>query len=165
MRWRDIAMIGVWLLTACRPERPVTSSIIIDLEKPTQPVQEALYGVTLEEMNHAVEGGIYAEMIRNRSLEDGAVPYGCLYDAARNVLVTPAGWEIPFVSPYTIPGWRPLSSNTLLTIDTHDPLNEDNHPQHNPHPSCHPSLQESLRFCFVRAPHSYVPQFCFAQRR
>ena len=118
-------MIGVWLLTACRPERPVTSSIIIDLEKPTQPVQEALYGVTLEEMNHAVEGGIYAEMIRNRSLEDGAVPYGCLYDAARNVIVTPAGWQIPFVSPYTIPGWRPLSSNTLLTIDTHNPLNED----------------------------------------
>lgn len=126
MRWRDIAMIGVWLLTACRPERPVTSSIIIDLEKPTQPVQEALYGVTLEEMNHAVEGGIYAEMIRNRSLEDGVVPYGCLYDAARNVIVTPAGWQIPFVSPYTIPGWRPLSSNTLLTIDTHNPLNEDN---------------------------------------
>ena len=54
MRWRDIAMIGVWLLTACRTERPVTSSIIIDLEKPTQPVQEALYGVTLEEMNHAI---------------------------------------------------------------------------------------------------------------
>ena len=104
----------------------LTSSIIIDLEKPTQPVQEALYGVTLEEMNHAVEGGIYAEMIRNRSLEDGAVPYGCLYDAARNVIVTPAGWQIPFVSLYTIPGWRPLSSNTLLTIDTHNPLNEDN---------------------------------------
>ena len=54
-------------------------------------MQEALYGVTLEEMNHAVEGGIYAEMIRNRSLEDGVVPYGCLYDAARNVIVTPTG--------------------------------------------------------------------------
>ena len=51
-------MIGVWLLTACRPEWPVTSSIIIDLEKPTQPVQEVLYGVTLEEMNHAVESEI-----------------------------------------------------------------------------------------------------------
>ncbi len=126
MRLRDIAAIGVWLLTACRPERPVTSSVVIDWEKPSQPVQEALYGVTLEEMNHAIEGGIYAEMIRNRSLEDGAVPYGCTYDAARNVIVTPAGWHIPFVSPYTIPGWRPLSSNTSLTIDMRDPLNEEN---------------------------------------
>lgn len=126
MKLRDIAVMGVWLLTACRPERPVTSSVMIDLEKPSQPVQEALYGVTLEEMNHAVEGGIYAEMIRNRSLEDGAVPYGCSYDASRNVIVTPAGWRIPFVSPCALAGWRALSSNTSLMIDTRDPLNEEN---------------------------------------
>lgn len=126
MKLRNIAGILILLLSACRPEMPVTSSVIIDLERHVVPVNKDLYGVTLEEINHAVEGGIYAEMIRNRSFEDGAIPVGCSYDPARNCLITPAGWDVPFVRPDEIPGWRPLSPHTWLQMDTRAPLNEEN---------------------------------------
>jgi alpha-L-arabinofuranosidase len=114
-------------LTACKPVPPVTSSIVIDLEMPSTSVNTELYGLTLEEINHAIEGGIYAELIRNRSFEAGVVPAGCSYDAFSNSLVTPSGWHVPFVSPNTVPGWRILSEQTGLFIDTWSrPLNEAN---------------------------------------
>ncbi|MDR1336130.1 MAG: hypothetical protein LBK22_04785, partial [Tannerella sp.] len=96
------------LLWACKPVPPVTSSITIDLEKLTVPVNSDLYGLTLEEVNHAIEGGLYAEQVRNRDFEEGVVPAGCLYDAAGGHLVTAAGWKVPFVSPDAVSGWRLL---------------------------------------------------------
>lgn len=126
MNIRNIVGFIILLLSACRPELPETSSIVIDLDRPISPVNKDLYGVTLEEINHAVEGGIYAELIRNRSFEEGVVPAGCFYNALQNCIVTPAGWKIPFVRPNAIPGWRPLSEHTLLLIDTRIPLNEEN---------------------------------------
>lgn len=115
------------LLQACRPALPVTSSIVIDLEKPTVAVNRDLYGLTLEEINHAVEGGIYAEMIRNGSFEAGVIPDGCSFDAYTGSLTTPSGWRVPFVSPNAIPGWRALTEQTGLFIDTWSrPLNEAN---------------------------------------
>ncbi|MDR0756903.1 MAG: hypothetical protein LBF85_03555 [Tannerella sp.] len=115
------------LLQACRPALPVTSSIVIDLEKPTVSVNRELYGLTLEEINHAVEGGIYAEMIRNGSFEAGVIPDGCSYDAYTGSLTTPSGWRVPFISPNAIPGWRALTEQTGLFIDTWSrPLNGAN---------------------------------------
>ena len=60
-------------ISGCQPEMPVTSSIIIDLDGFSVPVNKNLYGVTIEEINHAIDGGVYAEMIQNRSFEDGSI--------------------------------------------------------------------------------------------
>jgi len=35
-----------------------------------------MYGIFLEEINHGVDGGLYAEMIRNRGFEDAKPPEG-----------------------------------------------------------------------------------------
>ena len=35
-------------------------------------VSKNLYGIFFEDINHAADGGLYAELIRNRSFEDNA---------------------------------------------------------------------------------------------
>lgn len=118
----------LWLLMfyACKPETPVTSFITIDLEKTATPVNKDLYGITLEEINHAIEGGLYAELIQNRSFEEGLLPPGCQYDTTTNCLHTPAGWSIPFVQPNVVPGWRALSEQTYLAVTAGSSINEQN---------------------------------------
>ena len=83
------------ILAGCQPEMPVTSSILVEGDGLTIPVNKELYGLTIEEINHAVDGGIYAELIQNRSFEDGVPPLNCPYDPVRRVLTTPNGWVIP----------------------------------------------------------------------
>lgn len=119
-------ILSLLLLFACKPEAPVTSHITIDLDKTVTPVNKDLYGVSLEEINHAIEGGIYAELIQNRSFEDGLLPAGCLYDETTNRISTPAGWKIPFVAPNTIPGWRSLSEQSFLVVTEGRSINEQN---------------------------------------
>lgn len=113
-----VSSLFLLLLWACKPVAPVTSSITIDLEKLTVPVNSDLYGLTLEECNHAIEGGLYAEQVRNRDFEEGVVPAGCLYDAGGGHLVTPAGWKVPFVAPDVVSGWRLLSDHTFWYLHT-----------------------------------------------
>ena len=50
------------ILASCQPEMPVTSSILVKGDGLTVPVNKELYGLTIEEINHAVDGGIYAEL-------------------------------------------------------------------------------------------------------
>ena len=126
IKLKHLVIILVSLFYACKPEAPVTSFITIDLDKATTPVNADLYGITLEEINHAIEGGLYAELIQNRSFEDGWLPAGCSYDAVTNSISTPAGWEIPFVAPHVIPGWRALSEQSYLSISGGYAINEQN---------------------------------------
>lgn len=113
-------------LVGCRPDMPVTSSITVEADGLRVPVNKDLYGFTIEEINHAVDGGIYAELIQNRSFEDGNPPLNCPYDAARNVLITPNGWSIPFMRPDSIPGWHKLPANTSIYIDNKELPNDKN---------------------------------------
>lgn len=110
----------------CHPEAPILSTITVDLESMSVPVNKDLYGITVEEINHAVDGGLYAELIRNRSFEEGVPPLNCPYDAARNLLITPNGWSIPFLRPDSVPGWRKMASNTYMGLDTRELINDKN---------------------------------------
>lgn len=120
------ALFIMFLLVGCRPEMPVTSSITIDADGLSIPVNTELYGLTIEEMNHAVDGGIYAELIQNRSFEDGVPPLNCPYDMARNVLITPNGWSIPFMRADSVPGWRRISASTYMSPDNKELVNDKN---------------------------------------
>ena len=44
--------------------------IRIDAKHPTADISPMLYGIFYEDINHAADGGIYPELIRNRSFED-----------------------------------------------------------------------------------------------
>src|SRR5881398_2584265 len=51
------------------------TTLTLDLSKPGPAVSPMLYGLMTEEINHAYDGGLYAELIRNRAfLDDAASP-------------------------------------------------------------------------------------------
>jgi alpha-L-arabinofuranosidase len=52
------------------------ATITIDASVAGPRVNPRMYGVFLEEINHGVDGGLYAELIRNRGFEDGRAPEG-----------------------------------------------------------------------------------------
>lgn len=60
-------------LLVCAP--PVLSAgVTIQTDKPGAPVSPLMWGIFFEEINHAGDGGLYAELIRNRGFEDAATP-------------------------------------------------------------------------------------------
>jgi len=64
------------MLTQTGPARADRATLKVDLSKPGAKISPMLYGIFFEEINHAGDGGLYAEMIRNRSLEDARTPEG-----------------------------------------------------------------------------------------
>ena len=61
------------LLGACsQPDARIT----IDAAQRGADVPSSLYGIFFEEINHAGDGGLYAELIQNRGFEDTSVPEG-----------------------------------------------------------------------------------------
>jgi alpha-L-arabinofuranosidase len=50
--------------------------LTVDLGQTGTKVSPLLYGIFFEEINRAGDGGLYAEMIQNRSFEDAAAPIG-----------------------------------------------------------------------------------------
>src|SRR5713101_6014338 len=87
------------------PAQPVTLAVHVD--RPGPPVSPSLYGVFFEEINHAGEGGLYAEMVRNRDFEETGPTDG-----------QPAGWSIRTDG----------EAKGSITLDTARPLN-DAHPR------------------------------------
>ncbi len=70
MKWETFASAA--LLAACaaagtaqQPPRPAVLTIQVD--KPVSPVSPTLYGLMTEEINYSYDGGLYAEMVRNRT--------------------------------------------------------------------------------------------------
>jgi alpha-L-arabinofuranosidase len=53
-----------------------TAKISVQVDKPGVKVSPMLYGIFFEEINRAGDGGLYAELVQNRSFEDAAAPVG-----------------------------------------------------------------------------------------
>jgi alpha-L-arabinofuranosidase len=60
-----------------------TVAINIDVSKAGPRLNPRMYGIFLEEINHGVDGGLYAELIRNRGFEDAKPPEGFTYRDGR----------------------------------------------------------------------------------
>ena len=65
--------------------------VAVDAAAPRVPVNPALYGIFFEEINHAGEGGLYAELVLNRDFEIVNLPTGATW--AGNLLRTRDGWQ------------------------------------------------------------------------
>lgn len=57
-------------------EADVSGTIKIDMAQKGADIPESLFGIFFEEINHAGDGGIYAELVQNRGFEDSRVPDG-----------------------------------------------------------------------------------------
>ena len=54
------------------------SRISIRTKEKRFPVSRDLYGLFFEDISRAGDGGLYPEMLRNRSFEDSLLPEGCV---------------------------------------------------------------------------------------
>jgi len=61
-------------LTALSVNRSAAASITVDVTKPGAKISPLLWGIFFEDINHSTDGGIYPELVRNRSFEDSAQP-------------------------------------------------------------------------------------------
>ena len=70
MNYQSARLSAAFLITAAatsilRGQAPAT--LTVDLNRPKAPVSPTLYGLMTEEINYSYDGGLYAELIRNRT--------------------------------------------------------------------------------------------------
>src|SRR5207249_4861001 len=67
--------VPLLLYVAVTSTRAAEPTIAIDAASPAGNVSRLFYGLMTEEINHAYDGGLYAELVRNRAfLDDAATP-------------------------------------------------------------------------------------------
>ncbi len=100
------------------------------------PTAPDLYGLFFEDISRAGDGGLYPEMIRNRSFEDSLLPEGCVTKDGGKTFESPTGWIDEFnngegmhqwvrdnrVVPTPVPGW--YADGAEMTLDAEETLNE-----------------------------------------
>src|SRR5437879_1528738 len=65
-------LLAVALILGATFPRAAAPTITIDASTPAGKVSPLLYGLMTEEINHSYDGGLYAELIRNRAFVDDA---------------------------------------------------------------------------------------------
>ncbi|MDZ7288753.1 MAG: DUF1080 domain-containing protein [candidate division KSB1 bacterium] len=66
----------IWILFAfafpiqAQPHGAAEAKITVEVDKPGHPISPVLFGIFFEDINLSADGGIYPELIRNRSFED-----------------------------------------------------------------------------------------------
>ena len=92
---------------------PFAGTITVDAGAPGARIPSGLYGVFFEEISHAGDGGLYAELIRNRGFEDARIPPGCTLESGFIVPPRtphfdtghPADWRLRWDEISEIPAW------------------------------------------------------------
>ncbi|MBP8303167.1 MAG: alpha-L-arabinofuranosidase, partial [Phycisphaerae bacterium] len=127
--WAYLAL--VWVPThLCAQGTAATLAplITVDAGGPRRAVSPEMYGIFFEEINHAGDGGLYAELVQNRDMEASAIPEGWRVDANGNVL-TPLGWRTRKWFKSDLPGWSFLAEGGgqgSMHLDANTPLNDRN---------------------------------------
>lgn len=83
-------------------------TLAVDPARPVHGISQTLYGLFFEDINHAADGGLYAELLQNRSFE-----YEELLNPAPHQHLT--GWA-----------FNMGTGKGQIGISTEDPLNENN---------------------------------------
>ena len=105
-----LRMVALWFLVAsARGTAAEPTTMKIHVDRPGVKISPMLYGIFFEEINRAGDGGIYAEMIQNRSFED---------DRGGNE-----------AKPAKVPGWTLVKRQDVeaaMNIDSSQPINAKN---------------------------------------
>jgi alpha-L-arabinofuranosidase len=111
-RIRLLAIVFVFLSSCAIAVESAT--ITIDVSKHGAAVPRGLYGIFFEEINHAGDGGLYAELVKNRGFEDANLPPACRLQGS--FVVPPrtphfwkrleaSDWQMPWNVDSKWPGW------------------------------------------------------------
>ena len=66
-----LSAVALFALLATAAHAAEPGKLTIKVNQPGVKISPSLYGIFFEEINCAGDGGIYAELVRNRSFEDG----------------------------------------------------------------------------------------------
>ena len=69
-RFRLPSLVVIVVLTASSMAQSPKATLHIQVDKPLHSVSPKLYGLMTEEINYSYDGGLYAEMVRNRTFEE-----------------------------------------------------------------------------------------------
>ncbi len=122
-RHRKILGFGlVWLLATVGTQAQ-PSVVTVDVKSHGADIAKTMYGVFFEEINHAGDGGLYAELVQNRSFEEATMLPGYTVEKG-NRLVSPLGTNHLTGAHYTkshpwcsepVRGWH-LSDTSCATM-------------------------------------------------
>lgn len=112
------------------------SKINVRTQEKRFPIAPDLYGIFFEDISRAGDGGLYPEMLRNRSFEDSILPDGCTTPDGGKTFVSPTGWIEEFnngegmtrwvengnIAPTPVPAW--YCENAEMALDSEKTLNE-----------------------------------------
>ncbi|MBV5281601.1 MAG: carbohydrate binding domain-containing protein [Paludibacter sp.] len=66
---RSLAVLALSIVLGTQLITAQTHNISVDVKKPGSPIQKTMYGIFFEDINYGADGGLYAEMVKNRSFE------------------------------------------------------------------------------------------------
>ena len=95
---------GAWSQEPPATPSPVSATLTIDVGKPGPAIPASFYGLMTEEINHSYDGGLFAELIQNRTFQD---PF-------------PRGRQGP---PQDLPIHWSLVGDGKASLDRQDPVN------------------------------------------
>lgn len=108
------------LLTAGAPAQQTSpAAISIDLSKPLHTVSPTLYGLMTEEINFSYDGGLYAEMVRNRTFAERDISH-----PAHWYLVQAGNAAATMQSDTTQGPSDALQTSLMITVTKADPANQ-----------------------------------------
>ena len=134
MKARILTLVAAALIAAaaisCTEQVPADETITIDLTQKGAEISPSMYGIFFEEINHAGDGGLLAELVENMSFEELEMPEG--YHAEGDKLISPAkihherGAIAPGEYRWTtepVPGWA-LEGDATMALSHEDPMFE-----------------------------------------
>ena len=106
--------------TACFAQTaPLTPVIQVDAGKVVAKMPPTFYGLMTEEINYSYEGGLYGELIRNRTFKADAIQQNLRADAYDPTKYYPARY-----SADTAPKFWSSVGGAVLLLDANTPLND-----------------------------------------
>src|ERR1035437_7891801 len=72
----SLLLFGLTSVLNAQPHKASLAKITVDVNKPVHAIPSTLFGIFFEDINHSTDGGIYPELVRNRSFEDADQPEG-----------------------------------------------------------------------------------------
>src|SRR5262245_66368129 len=62
-------LFGILILILFTTSTIAQSTLTVDVGKPGAPIQPTMWGIFFEDINFGADGGLYAELVKNRSFE------------------------------------------------------------------------------------------------
>ena len=127
--------ISALLLSGALTSTAQTDAIRIDMAQKGTTISENLYGIFFEEISHAGDGGLYAELVQNRGFEEHVLPSSMTYRDGRAYAVDAMNyehrnnrkWNVPWnMSEKIMAGWKV----TPLNCDIKYSVKEQKQPLH-----------------------------------